>query len=376
MASPPAAQTKYEESSFIHSNPVTAEDTFPGVAEDIGELITINPVVIINDTAISSVFELESEHGINLSEAPGEQNTPIINRVKGIGLILIAILSSVAQGALTKYLKDIPTGELIMTTGTYSLLLTCLLVTFNGISVTNFPLKKLVFVRVMFNVVVALSKIWSFQNLPLGDATALIFTSPLFACILGRIFLKEKLTPPHLIAMVCGIFGIFMIAKPTFLFPGEAENAAPWYYNLVPILGAVGMGSAYTAQRKIGSAVNCVTISVYMLIAGNVAGLGFQTISGDPYISPVCFTPRFMMLTLSFLSIINALSLNKGMSYEKVATVSLMRNLDTVLAFLVQLVVFSERVEVLSLAGTALIIVGTLVLTLSKVFNVSCGVSI
>ena len=362
-------------------------------AEDVREgLVVVNPAAINNGNnaglsrqsqSLKSVDledrmkedELE-EQGTILKEPSGEEKTSIKNRVKGIGLIMICILTSVLQGAITKHLKDIPTGELIIVTCTYALLLFFVLVTFQGISLTKFPLKKLLFFRVMFSVVVRLAKIWSYQNLPLGDATALIFASPVFACILGRIFLKEKLTLPQIIAMVLGMFGIVMIAKPTFLFPGDADKAAPWYYNLVPIIGAVNMAAAYTVQRKIGKGVNYVTVSVFMAFAGNLGGLGFQTVSGDPYINPACYTPRFLMLLTGFLNVIGVLALNMGLSYEKSATVSLMRNFDTVLAFLVQVVVFSERAEVLSLAGTGLIIVGTLVLTLSKLFDVSCGVSI
>ena len=336
---------------------------------------TLSLLKFEDDTTISDAVELDGQEIIP-KEAPVEKTKSIINRAKGIGMITIAILCSVSQGILAKFLKDIPTGEFIIITCINSLLIFFPLMTFRGISLITFPLKKLVFLRVMFSVVVKLSEVWSYQNLPLGDATALIFASPVFACIFGRIFLKEKLTLPQIISMVFGIFGIVLIAKPTFLFPSDAENASPWYHNMVPIIGAINMGATYTVQRRIGKGVNCVTIAVYMVFASSLGGLGFQTIARHSYIYPACYTPRLLMLGVGGLTVAELLALNKGLSYEKSATVSLMRNLDTVLAFLVQVAVFSERVEVLSLAGTALIIVGTLILTLCKLFNVSCGVLI
>ena len=64
---------------------------------------------------ISDAIELDGQEIIP-KEAPVEKTTSIINRAKGIGMITIAILCSVSQGILAKFLKDIPTGEFIIIT--------------------------------------------------------------------------------------------------------------------------------------------------------------------------------------------------------------------------------------------------------------------
>ena len=368
----PTVQEKLTEETRRSSFNIENEEAFH-------DLVLENASAVEKDSGLIADSKQQKDNkAAVIEEGPLENKSKgkstLLNRAKGIGLILLAILMATGQGAITKYLKVIPTGELIIVTGIYTMLLFSLFITYHDIPLFSFSLKKVVFTRVMFSVVVKIVKVWSFQHLPFGDATALIFTSPLFACILGRIFLKEKLTLPHVIAMILGITGIFMIAKPTFIFSGE--ESGPWYYNLVPILGAMSMGSAYTAQRRIGTDVNCITISMYMTIAGNLGGLGFQTISGDDYVNPRCLQHRPLMLLGGIISVAGLVALNKALQYEKAATVSLMRNLDTVLAFLLQVAVFSEPVEAFSLAGTALIMIGTLTLTLSKLFDVSCGVTI
>ena len=315
-----------------------------------------------------------TQQAIEESNRSIHENRSLLTRAKGILLILMAIFSDAGLSGITKYLKYFPTGELIIITGLYSMLFLSVVVFFHGVSLISFPLRKLVFVRVMFSMVVQVVRIWSFQNLYLGDATALLFTSPLFACILERIFLKEKLTLPQIIAMILGLSGIIMIAKPTFIFPGE--ESGPWYYNLVPLLGAVSMGSAYIVQRKIGTDVSFITISMYISLVGTLGGFGFQIISGSDYTKPRCDAQRFLMPVTGVLAMLGMLGLNKGLHYERAATASLMRNFDTVLAFLIQVIVFSNPIEALSLAGISLIIIGTLTLTISKVFDVSCRVSI
>ena len=66
--------------------------------------------------------------------------------------------------------------------------------------------------------------------------------------------------------------------------------------------------------------------------------------------------------------------LNKGLAIEKSATGSLVRNCDTVLAYLVQIFVFRAEVDVLSLVGAGLIVVGTVFITLGTAFDWTCGV--
>ena len=221
---------------FMRSNvTVNATKDETVVNANIVELVLENPAAeeLENHTG-ATLDSVELEAGMTASKEIGlgkhkdhpaiptakeiKGSASIRKRAKGIVWMLIAILSASAQSTITKSCKDIPTGEFIMITGTYSTLFFCIIVAFLGVSLTEFPLRKLVFIRVMFSVVVKIVLIWSFQNLPLGDATALIFTSPLFACIFGRIFLKEKLTLPHLIALILGIIGIVLIAKPTFYF--------------------------------------------------------------------------------------------------------------------------------------------------------------
>ena len=65
--------------------------------------------------------------------------------------------------------------------------------------------------------------------------------------------------------------------------------------------------------------------------------------------------------------------MNLALKYESAATSSIVRNLDTVFAFIVQVAMFGEPTETLSLVGAALIMEGTISLALSKIFNITFG---
>jgi drug/metabolite transporter (DMT)-like permease len=58
----------------------------------------------------------------------------------------------------------------------------------------------------------------SYTFMPIGDATAIIFSSPLPSMLLSRIFLKERL---GLYMVTCGLvlyLGVLLVVHPPFLF--------------------------------------------------------------------------------------------------------------------------------------------------------------
>ena len=319
---------------------------------------------------------------IELNEDPAQEQdkiakskTPIATRIKGITLMIVTSVFATTQGSIVKYDKDVPTGMIILIVAVYTFCFFCVLVAHVGVSVTDFPKKKWVAMRVGVGSVAYVCKVWSFQFLPLGDASALVFTSPIFTCVIARIFLKEKLTPVSVGSLIFGLGGVVLIAKPTFIFGSEGHEF-PWYYTIVPLLSALTLAITYVLQRKIAADVSSVTISFYVAVAQLFAGLGYQIVSGDPYTTPVCYVERELLVFCGLCLLIVWVSANLALRYESATLGSIIRNLDTVLAFFVQVVMFGERAEPMSLVGAALIMGGTISLALSKIFNITCGIKL
>ena len=299
---------------------------------------------------------------------------PVMTRMKGISLFVMASLFGTTSGALVKFMEGIPTGEIVSIMSIYAFLFFGLIITHKGLSVIRFPRKKWILLRTLAGSGFLLCKVWSVQNLPLGNANALLFTSPIMTCVLARVFLKEKINLVHIFAIFAGFGGLILIAKPTFIFPSDVTAEVPLWYNAVPILGALFLSMAYVVQRYIGTAVSSTVIATYGVFFQVLAGLLLQSVTGASYVNPPCYTYRGLLpiggLTLAF----TFLAVNTGLSYEKAATLSLIGNLDTVLAFFLQVVAFGDPAEPLSLVGAALIMLGTVSLTLSKIFAIDCGI--
>ena len=252
-------------------------------------------------------------------------------------MILTSLLATI-NGSIAKYLHIIPTGELVLITGIYSLCTFSVVIAMKGISIFDFPSKKLVAARVIVGTVSYVTRVWSFQILPIGDAGALVSTGPLFVGFIAWIFIKEKLTLVDIITMFLGLCGVVLISKPSIFFKTDQEQL-PWFYFMVPVFSALCMAVVYVMQRKLGDTVNSVTISFYIVVAQLVIGVGYQSIdSGTPFpVLPDCLTPRFLLVITGVCQVGYFVAANLSLEYEKATTATLFRSLDTALAFIVKL---------------------------------------
>lgn len=116
------------------------------------------------------------------------------------------------------------------------------------------------------------------QYLPLTEATALQFTSPLFMTALSALLLAEHVGRHRWVAVVVGFVGVLIMARPV---PGE-----------VNVLGmALGMGGAFctagamVAIRQISDTERGPTIVFYFTLGGVALGLVgslFHWVTPDP----------------------------------------------------------------------------------------------
>lgn len=113
--------------------------------------------------------------------------------------------------------------------------------------------------------------------LPLSDATVLMFTSPVWTCIIAWVILGEKIGLPEFASLVISVAGICFIAKPTFLFPkprdamsldadseGESEKTLGL---LVGVLGSVFAACAYVTIRYVSGALGCLPLTFLPLMS-------------------------------------------------------------------------------------------------------------
>ena len=122
----------------------------------------------------------------------------------------------------------------------------------------------------------------AFPALPLAEAVALFFTSPIFVTLLASIMLREKVTPQAWAAVIAGFIGVIIILRPG---SGLFEPAA-----LLSLFSAASYAFSMVLARKYGADepttvmafyVNAVYLVVAAMIAALFGAAGF-TAFGHP----------------------------------------------------------------------------------------------
>lgn len=111
------------------------------------------------------------------------------------------------------------------------------------------------------------------QHLPLTEATALQFASPLFMTAMSAVLLSEPVGRHRWAAVIVGFIGVMIMARP---IPGQMNVIGVTY----GLLSAVGVAGAMVAIRQIADTERGPTIVFYFTLAGTVLGLVGSWIGG------------------------------------------------------------------------------------------------
>ena len=116
------------------------------------------------------------------------------------------------------------------------------------------------------------------QHLPLTEATAFTFASPLFMTALSALLLGEVVGRHRWGAVLVGFIGVLIMVRPE-----------PGHLNVVGVSlalgGAVGAAGAMVAIRQIAATEKGATIVFYFTLAGTVLGAvgsAFHWVTPDP----------------------------------------------------------------------------------------------
>jgi len=116
------------------------------------------------------------------------------------------------------------------------------------------------------------------QHLPLTQATALQFASPLFMTALSALLLAEPVGRHRWGAVAVGFLGVLIMSHP----PAGAASLLGVAFG---VLGALGNAGAMVAIRQIADTERGATIVFYFTLAGTLLGLAvslFQWVTPDP----------------------------------------------------------------------------------------------
>ncbi|XP_029311573.1 solute carrier family 35 member G1 isoform X2 [Cottoperca gobio] len=204
---------------------------------------------------------------------------------------------------------------------------------------------------------------YAVHQMPLADATVIMFSNPVFTSILAWICLKERCTLWDCVFTVFTITGVLLIARPPFLF-GERQRGIEGEHNnhikgtIAAFAGAIGAAFTFVVLRKMGKSVHYYLSVWYYAVIGfiecviTVSALGEWTI-------PSCGRDRWLLILIAVLGMAGQVFLTKALQIEKAGPVALMRTIDVVLAFIFQFIFLNQSPTLWSLGGALCIVLST-----------------
>ncbi len=194
---------------------------------------------------------------------------------------------------------------------------------------------------------------FSIVHLPLGDANVIQYTNPAFTAVLAAWVLREGLRPRELGAVLASLAGVVLVARPSFLF-GSAAALEPAVVGIA-LLGALCSASAYVTVRRLEGESALVIIFYFSL----VSVVGSIPAGWSSMLWP---SPRewLLLFAIGATTQVAQLYMTRGLQLERAGRATAVGYLQVVFAAAWGALFFGERPGLLTLAGFALVIGGTL----------------
>jgi len=194
---------------------------------------------------------------------------------------------------------------------------------------------------------------YSITHLPLADATVIQFCNPMLAALIAVFALKEPLRMIDVIATVCSMVGVVLVAQPTLLF-ASGVHLDP-VAVLIGVVGAVFSAIAYVVIRRLGSTEHHMVVVLYFPLVTGPASLPILALEGLVLPKGVEW---LLLLGIGVAAQLGQIEITKGFKLETAGRASSVTYLQIVLAYTWGILLFGEVPNAISVVGALLVVLG------------------
>jgi len=183
--------------------------------------------------------------------------------------------------------------------------------------------------------------------IPLGQVVSIEFTMPIWTAILAASFLGERMTVWKISAIVLGLVGVIVIVRPA----GEINPG-----QLIALGAAVGFGISIAMMKSLTRTENTLVIIFWMLVIQSAAGF-FPSLY--VWIWPSAYAWGWIVV-IAFCGTFSHYCIARAMLYADATVVLPMDFLRVPLTATAGWLIYSERLDMFTVLGAALILTGNL----------------
>jgi drug/metabolite transporter (DMT)-like permease len=182
----------------------------------------------------------------------------------------------------------------------------------------------------------------------IGQVVAIEFTMPIWTAILAAAFLGERMTVWKVAAIVLGVIGVVVIVRPA---TGEVNPG-----QLIALAAAVGFGVSIAMVKSLTRTEQTLAIIFWMLVVQSAVGF-FPALYFWKW-PPIYVWGWFALI--AFCGTLSHYCMTRAMLHADATVVVPMDFLRVPLTAAAGWLIYSERLDVFTVLGAALILTGNL----------------
>lgn len=272
--------------------------------------------------------------------------------LKGVFLSLTAVMCFAAMSTLVKQAtENTPTGQIVFFRSLFALVPALLFAVYRGDPGRAFHTRRLCghLVRAGIGVTAMFLTFAALAYLPLAEAIAIGYATPLIMVFLAAFFLKEIVRHYRWSAVAVGFAGIGIILVPMF----DGEVSRNYTIGAMIALGAATLSACAAIQvRQLVDSESSITIVLYFSLFSSLAALltipfGWAALD---------LKQTLVLITAGLLGGIAQLLHTQSFRFADASLVAVFQYTSMIWAVAFGYLVFSEIPEVTTWAGAAVVI--------------------
>ncbi|XP_071499960.1 solute carrier family 35 member G1-like [Diadema antillarum] len=300
-------------------------------------------------------------------QADRSESACSLNRYKGVTLALVStILISFATLCVALLAGSVGSNEVVFA---QMLIQFLICVPLGVLGKVSFRVGRTAFLLVLYRSVIgsicSLMAYFAFQVMPMGNAKAIIYSSPVFTALFSCLILHETCTAFEIVFSAVTLFGVFLVIQPTFVF-GGTETSSTILGPIFALIVAILVGTIFISLRKIGQyRVHPVTLLIVYSLIALLFSSSAATIF-DEWVIPRCGRDRILLVLTAVFTFLSQITVTLATRYEKATMVSLIRTSDVLFTFTLEYFFIGTFPNYITMIGAALILGSLIGITLRK----------
>jgi drug/metabolite transporter (DMT)-like permease len=184
--------------------------------------------------------------------------------------------------------------------------------------------------------------------IPLAQVVAIEFTMPIWTAAIAATFLGERIDRAKVVAIALGLIGVGLIVRPA----ASGLSAG----QLIALAAAVAFAVAVTMTKSLTRTDNATVIMFWMLVVQSVLGVVPAALT---WRTPGAGVAGWVLL-VAFCGTFSHYCMAQAMHHAEATVVVPIDFLRVPLTALAGWAIYAERLDLLTIAGTTLILAGNL----------------